>query len=164
MVNRQTQITKDLANKKIKITREFDATVEQLWTAWSTPELLEQWWAPKPFVAKTIELNFSAGGHWLYYMENPEGEKHYCRADFMSMEKNKFYEAADSFCDEKGNKNTDFPSMHWRNDFITTPTGAKVEVEISFAKIEDLHKIVEMGFEQGFTMALGNLDELLVKI
>src|SRR5688572_15975641 len=99
MASKKMEIIKDLENKKLKITREFDATVEQLWTAWSTPELLEQWWAPKPYVAKTVEMNFKAGGHWLYYMENPEGEKHYCRADFKVMEKNKYYEALDAFCD-----------------------------------------------------------------
>ena len=38
-----------------------------------------------------------------------------------------------------------------------------VDVEISFTREADMEKIIAMGFEAGFTMALGNLDELLAK-
>lgn len=53
--------------------------------------------------------------------------------------------------------------MHWKNEFSKTDTGTKVEVEITFASEADMEKIIEMGFEAGFTMAHGNLDELLKK-
>lgn len=36
-----------------------------------------------------------------------------------------------------------------------------VSIEIHYEKPEDLEKVIEMGFKEGFTMALGNLDELL---
>lgn len=51
--------------------------------------------------------------------------------------------------------------MHWKNDFIPSGTGTRVEVEISFTNEADLKKIIEMGFEAGFTAALENLEELL---
>jgi hypothetical protein len=38
-----------------------------------------------------------------------------------------------------------------------------VNVEITFATEADMEKIIEMGFEEGFTAAHGNLDELLAK-
>ena len=53
--------------------------------------------------------------------------------------------------------------MHWKNLFHKTGEGTKVEVEITFAKTADLEKIIEMGFEAGFTAGLENLDELLEK-
>ena len=49
------------------------------------------------------------------------------------------------------------------NEFSKTDTGTKVEVEISFVGDEDLNKILELGFEQGFTAVLGNLDEVLAE-
>ena len=55
------------------------------------------------------------------------------------------------------------PGMHWKNRFHKTREGTKVEVEITFAENADLEKIIEMGFEAGFTAALENLDELLEK-
>lgn len=53
--------------------------------------------------------------------------------------------------------------MHWKNVFSETGEGTKVEVEISFDSEAGLEKILELGFEEGFTAALGNLDELLAK-
>ena len=51
--------------------------------------------------------------------------------------------------------------MSWKNEFHATAAGTKVIVEISFETEADLEKIIELGFEAGFTAALGNLDELL---
>ncbi len=57
----KTAITKDMANKKIKVTRSFDATPEQVWSAWTDEEILDQWWAPKPWKAKTKSMDFHEG-------------------------------------------------------------------------------------------------------
>ncbi|WP_315823311.1 hypothetical protein [Paraflavitalea speifideaquila] len=51
--------------------------------------------------------------------------------------------------------------MQWHVNFAAAEAGTTVTVELNFASVADLERIVEMGFEQGFSMALGNLDELL---
>jgi len=158
---RETMISKDLGNKKMVVVREFDAPLERVWKAWTESNLLDQWWAPKPWKAITKSMDFSEGGIWLYYMQGPEGERHYCRADFKVIDAPKSFTLVDAFCDENGNPTGELPSMHWKNEFSETETGTKVEVEITFASEEDLNKIVEMGFKEGFTAAHGNLDELL---
>jgi hypothetical protein len=53
------------------------------------------------------------------------------------------------------------PLMHWLVMFEPTGSTSRIIVTITFDKVADLEKIVEMGFEQGFTMGLSNLDELL---
>lgn len=163
ILQKETIFTQDLTNKKIKVTREFDAPVEQVWKAWTKSELLDQWWAPKPWKANTISMDFRDEGVWLYYMEGPDGTRHYCRADYKSIRTNKSYECLDAFCDEKGNINTEFPRMEWMVEFNKANTGTKVDVEITFASKEDLEKIIEMGFKEGFAAAHNNLDELLAK-
>ena len=45
--------------------------------------------------------------------------------------------------------------------FETVDNTTNVMVEITFEKSEDLQKMIEMGFEQGFAMAHSNLDEIL---
>jgi hypothetical protein len=40
-------------------------------------------------------------------------------------------------------------------------TGTRVDIEITCFSETDLDKIIEMGFREGFTAALINLDELL---
>lgn len=161
--NKQTVLTKDLANKKLVVVREFDAPVEQVWKAWTESELLEQWWAPKPWKAVTKSMDFRVGGFWLYYMLGPDGTKAYCRADYQSIDPLKAYTATDAFCDENGVDTGGMPNMHWNNQFTAIPGGTRVTVEITFKSEANLHKILEMGFQEGFTAAHGNLDELLAK-
>lgn len=157
----KTIFTKDITNKKIDVAREFVAPVEKIWQAWTDPKLLDQWWAPKPWKAVTKTKNFKEGGYWLYSMEGPAGEKHWSRADYKKISPFKFFTAQDAFCDEHGTINPNFPRMDWTVEFSATATGTKVEVHITFPNEKDLQGIIEMGFEQGFTMAMDNLDGLL---
>ncbi|WP_257867923.1 SRPBCC domain-containing protein [Flavobacterium sp. J372] len=62
-------------NKTIIITREFAAGVALVWKAWTTPELLDQWWGPQPWRAETKSMDFTEGGYWLYAMVGPRGPK-----------------------------------------------------------------------------------------
>lgn len=160
---KETIYRKDTANKKMFVTREFDAPVDDVWKAWTDSNILDQWWAPKPWKARTKSMDFREGGTWLYYMEGPEGEKSWCRVDFKKIVPLKSYEGLDAFCDEKGNITNDFPSMDWKVVFILQGNQTKVEVEITFASEADIEKIMELGFEEGFKAAHQNLDELLAK-
>ncbi|MBK8505917.1 MAG: SRPBCC domain-containing protein [Saprospiraceae bacterium] len=160
----KTEIKKDLANKKLHVIRRFKAPATMVWRAWTEPQLLEQWWAPKPYLAITKSMDFREGGLWLYYMLSPEGEKHWCRLDYLSIVLHDYYTGKDAFCAEDGTPNTIAPSMHWKNKFLSENEETKVVVEITFEKEEDIEKIIEMGFNEGFTMAHGNLDELLERL
>jgi PhnB protein len=162
--NNQLQISKDLPNKKITITRYFDAAPEQVWRAWTESNLLDQWWAPKPWRAETKTMDFREGGYWLYAMVGPDDTKMWARVDFKSINPNKSFQAVDCFCDENGNPNKEFPTMTWNNEFRPDEDGTKVIVEISFTNEADLQKVIEMGFEAGFTAALSNLDELMEQV
>lgn len=64
-------------NNTIHIRREFDAGPELVWQAWTTAELLDQWWGPEPWKAETRTMDFREGGTWLYAMVGPEGERHW---------------------------------------------------------------------------------------
>jgi uncharacterized protein YndB with AHSA1/START domain len=158
---RETRLVKDLDKKKLFVTREFDAPVEKVWNAWTEVSLLDQWWAPKPWKAHTVSQDFSPGGVWLYYMQGPDGSRHYAKATYEKIENNNSFSCMDAFCDEKGNIDRTMPTMHWKVDFFTIKGGSRVEVEISFNTIDDLQKILETGFQEGFTAAHSNLDELL---
>ncbi len=160
---KRTMVTKDMANKKLFTVREFDAPREKVWEYWTKSSLLDLWWAPKPWKAMTKSMDFREGGLWFYCMAGPEGEQHCARLDYLTIDPGNSFTAQDSFCDEAGNKNADFSDVHWANRFYTTPTGTRVEVEMTFKDEADIAKILEMGFEGGFTMAHGNLDELLAK-
>jgi uncharacterized protein YndB with AHSA1/START domain len=162
-MTQQTLITKDAAGKKLVVTREFKGTPDQVWKAWTDASLLDLWWAPKPWNARTKKMDFKEGGTWLYCMEGPDGEQQWCRADYKTINPQKSFSIVDAFCDENGNITEELPGMHWQNEFTKTENGTMVTAEITFKSEEDLEKIIEMGFKEGFTAAHGNLDELLAK-
>ena len=150
----------DKENRKIKVEREFAAPLANVWSAWTESDILDQWWAPKPWKAKTKSMDFREGGYWLYAMIGPEGEVHWSRADFKSIAPLKSYSAQDAFCDESGNINPTQPRSVWTNKFSEASNSTTVSIEIQFDKLSDLEGLMEMGFKEGFTAGLENLDEL----
>ncbi|WP_353129916.1 SRPBCC family protein [Parapedobacter pyrenivorans] len=148
-------------SKAIHITREFAANLELVWQAWTTPELLNQWWAPKPYHIETKTLDLKVGGIWLYAMISPENEKMWCKADYKAIETNKLLSWLDAFCDENGNENTNKPRSLWTNNFTEEKGITTVSIALEHDKPEDIEMMIKMGFKEGLTMALGNLDELL---
>jgi uncharacterized glyoxalase superfamily protein PhnB/uncharacterized protein YndB with AHSA1/START domain len=156
------QWIKDSSGKKITVIREFAAEPALVWRAWTEHELLDKWWAPKPWRAETKHQDFKVGGYWLYAMVSPENERHWARADYTAIEPQKTFSVQDSFCDEEGNRTADAPpSMKWRNSFNAKGDGTEVTVEIDFESEEGLKAIINMGFREGFTAAIGNLDDYL---
>ena len=150
-------------NKKIKVEKKLDAPIKKVWAAWTDSQLMDQWWAPKPWRTKTKTMDFREGGSWLYAMVGPEGEEHWCRADFHTIVPGKSFQGYDAFCDPEGTFNTDLPGSHWKVELSEKESYCLAEIELAFEKVEDLDKNLEMGFKEGFLMALGNLDELLGK-
>jgi PhnB protein len=157
----EAKVDKDLANKKITVTRHFKAEPETVWNAWTQREILDQWWAPKPWRAETKKLEFREGGSWLYDMVGPENERHHARVEYTKINASRSFEGTDSFADEKGVVNKDMPQTNWRCVFESSGSGTDVTVTITAKSREALEKMLEMGFEEGFKAALGNLDEYL---
>jgi uncharacterized protein YndB with AHSA1/START domain len=152
----------DLSNKKITVTKNFNAPPQTVWEAWTTKEVLDKWWAPKPWHAETKKLEFKEGGSWLYDMVGPENERHHAKVGYTKIDRAKsFFEGTDSFADESGVINKDMPQTKWHVDFKKSGTGTKVTITITAETKEALEKMLEMGFEEGFKMGLNNLDEYL---
>ena len=158
------QIKKDLAAKTIQITRAFKAPLNKVWRAFTEKELLDQWWGPQPWRAETKYMDFSEGGYWLYAMIGPEGEKHWSRADFQAIDPMKSFKGKDAFADEEGKVNTDLPVGQWTNEFTETAEGTTVTNTLQFQTEKDLQTLVDMGFEQGYSTGLNQLEALLEKI
>lgn len=145
----------------IHVKREFEADLGLVWDCWTKSELLDLWWAPKPWQTRTKSMDFREGGRWLYSMVSPKNEDHWCRVDYGKVEVKKNFSAQDGFCDENGNLDPTFPRSQWTNVFQGDTETTTVSVTIQYEKLADLEKIITMGFKEGFTMALGNLDQYL---
>jgi hypothetical protein len=94
-------------------------------------------------------------------MISPENEAHYCRFDYEKIEPENYYSGLDAFCDEEGNLNMDFSRMHWKNEFTEANNITKVNITITVDTLDTLEKIIAMGFKEGFTMGLNQLEQML---
>lgn len=145
----------------VNVKREFAANLELVWDAWTKPEILDQWWAPKPYRNVTKLMDFRVGGMWLYAMISPEGDMHWCKNDYLSIKHQISFSGLDAFCDENGITNTDMPRTLWTNEFSELEETTLVNISAKYDSLEDLEKIIEMGFKEGFTAGLENLDQYL---
>jgi len=154
----------DKENKTIKIQREFESTLPLVWDAYTKSELLDQWWAPKPWKARTKKMDFKEGGQWLYAMEGPNGEVHWSVATYKSINFQKSYVGVDAFTDEDGNVNNAMPESKWEVSFTDKGNTTLVEINNSFDDVAQLEAIINMGFKEGLSAAMENLDRLLISL
>lgn len=162
--NLQFDFTVDKDSRSIHVKRVFNAGIELVWRAWTTAELLDQWWGPAPWRAETKTMDFREGGFWHYAMVGPNGEKHWSKASYISIVKEKSFTGRDGFCDEQGVMNTSLPENLWESQFSAQEENTLVDVTLRFDRLEDLEQTIAMGFKEGFTMGLNQLDELLVTL
>jgi uncharacterized protein YndB with AHSA1/START domain len=94
-------------------------------------------------------------------MVGPDGSGSWCIENYKTIETRKRITNSVSFCDEQGNQNTDFPVMNWDKGFKATGNDTTVNIEITFDKEANMETIIKMGFQEGFTAGLDNLDDYL---
>lgn len=153
--------TVDKENNKIKVEREFAAERPLVWDAYTKPEILDQWWAPKPWKARTKTMDFREGGFWHYAMVGPEGEEHWALANYETIEPQRRFTGLDAFADADANVNKDMPQSKWDVKFTDKGENTLVEFFITYSDLAQLEATIEMGFKEGLTMAMEGLDELL---
>lgn len=162
MINlKDLQFEVDSVNHRVHMVRNFEATVSQVWKAWTEPAYLDLWWAPLPYKNETIAMDFTSGGRWFYKMTGPTGDAHYCVADYHTVETEKGFSAQDAFCDAEGNINTSFPRTNWKTEFIPAFHGTMVKIDLQFESEAAMKQHMEMGFKEGFSIALNQLDKYL---
>lgn len=156
-------------NNTIVVKREFDAELELVWKAWTTAELLDQWWGPEPCRAKTKTMDFREGGHWLYCMIVPPSitgaeteQVHWGKQEFEKIVLHKTFSGTDEFCDENGHTNPELPKGKFENVFAEASNGKTMVTMISkHNSFEDVEAVIAMGFKEGITVCFNQLDEFL---
>lgn len=56
--------------------RELDVPVELVWEAWTDPESIKHWFAPKPWEITECEIDLRAGGMFRSVMRSPDGDEY----------------------------------------------------------------------------------------
>ena len=151
----------DKENKKIVVKREFAAERALVWDAYTKSEILDQWWGPKPWKARTKTMDFREGGCWHYAMVGPSGEEHWSLVNYKTIRPQLSFTTINEFSDAVGIFNEDLPQSNWNVTFADSGDVTLVELLITFDELAQLERMIQMRFKEGLTMGMENLDALL---
>jgi len=148
--------------KTVFIKREFAAELSLVWDAFTKQEILDQWWAPKPWISKTKYMDFKVGGRRFYAMVSPEGQEHWSIQEYTSISPKTNFKMLNAFADK--DENPELPGSDWDLKFSEQNGVTTVSVTIYNESLARMEKMIEMGFKEGFTMTMTYLEELLAKL
>ena len=152
----------DKETKTVSITKEFAAELSLVWDAYTKPELLDQWWAPKPWASRTKVMDFKVGGRRFYAMVSPEGDERWAIQKYTSITPKTNFKLFNAFADK--DENPELPGSDWDLNFSEQDGTTKVSISIYNESLERLERMIEMGFVEGTKMQLKNLEELLANL
>ena len=152
----------DKPTKTVCITAEFDAERDLVWDAYTRAELLDQWWAPKPWASRTKVMDFREGGRRFYAMVSPEGVERWSVQKYTSITPKTNFKFFNAFAD--ADENPELPGSDWDLNFSDQGGMTKVNISIYNESLERLERMIEYGFREGAMMQLQNLEELLANL
>ncbi|MCB0372905.1 MAG: SRPBCC domain-containing protein [Muricauda sp.] len=152
----------DKATKTVFVDKEFAADHDLVWDAFTKQEILDQWWAPKPWSSKTKHMDFSVGGRRFYAMVGPEGQEHWSIQDYTSITPKTNFKMMSAFSDK--DENPDLPGSDWDLNFTHQDGKTKVSIAIKNDSLERMERMIEMGFKEGFTATLTFLENVLATL
>jgi uncharacterized protein YndB with AHSA1/START domain len=150
------------ADRELVLTRLIDAPREKLFRAWTDPELIKQWFVPRPWTIGHVQTDVRPGGSTLVVMRSPEGKEFPNRGVYLEVVPNErivftdayteawqpsekpFFTGIITFEDEGGKTRYTARARHWT-------VAAREEHE-------------KMGFHEGWGKCADQLAELVAKL
>ncbi|MGH9849276.1 MAG: SRPBCC family protein [Blastocatellia bacterium] len=152
----------DKTTKTVSVNKEFAAELSLVWDAFTKQEILDQWWAPKPWMSRTKVMDFKVGGRRFYAMVSPTGEERWAVQKYTSITPKTNFKFFNAFADK--DENPELPGSDWDLNFSEQGGTTKVSITIYNESLARLEKMIEMGFKEGFAMTLNSLDDLLTTL
>jgi uncharacterized protein YndB with AHSA1/START domain len=154
--------SRDTENLSLTIVSELAAPPSRVWQVWADPRQLERWWGPPTWPATFVQHDVVVGGTSRYFMTGPNGEKAHGWWRFVALDEPRSLEFEDGFADEAGRPSADMPTIQGRVALEETPGGTRMTVRSEFATTEQMEQLLAMGMDEGMTLAMGQLDEVLL--
>jgi uncharacterized protein YndB with AHSA1/START domain len=153
-------------DKKVEITRVFNASIEAVWQLWTTSSLVEQWWGPDHFTCPFAKINFQEGATSLVSMQAPisfGGQTHYNTWTYTKIVLHERIEFIQKFADKDGNivhptlvgMPEDFP-VHVKT-IVTFRSIADSQTEMTVTELADFGQMshfAKLGLEQSINKAV----------
>lgn len=140
--------------------RVFDAAPERVFRAWTDPQVLKKWFAPRPFTTPRAEIDLRPGGRSEIVMSDPDGNEFPNVGVYLQVEPGRRLVSTDAYVDAWVPSERPFMTMDLR--FEPLPDGkTKATYVVSHWTKEAYDQHVEMGFHEGWGTCADQLAELL---
>lgn len=143
----------------LKLERMVDLPAKKIWEAWTNPEILKEWFCPKPWYVSECKIDLRPGGIFQTDMNGPNGEVYPNLGTFLVVEPYKKLVWTDGLLpDFRPNANGFMTGM-----LELEEVNGKTKYT-AYALHKDLagkQQHIEMGFEQGWGMALDQLIQVM---
>jgi uncharacterized protein YndB with AHSA1/START domain len=149
-------------NRELVLTRIIDAPPEKLFRAWTEPDLIKQWFVPKPWTIARAESDVRAGGSSLIVMRNPEGQEFPNRGIYLEVVKNEKIVFTDAFTEAW--QPSDKPFFTGIITFEREGGKTKYTARALHWTVEDREAHEKMGFHEGWGKCADHLAELVKRM
>lgn len=140
--------------------REVDVAPELVWKAWTTPELITQWFTPAPWTTPVCELDLRPGGLFRTVMRSPEGDENDNIGCYLAVVPNERL-VFTSMLGPDFRPITPGPDALSMTAIIelepTASGGTRYRAVVLHDSVDDRKRHEEMGFFEGWGLALDQL-------
>ena len=138
-------------------------TPEQIWQAWTQPELIKQWFTPSPWVTTACEIDLCAGGLFSTTMRSPEGQEFPNEGCYLEVIENKKLVWTNALLPGYRPALADPDGFHFTAMIALEPhaKGTKYCATVIHGDQESCQKHNSMGFHEGWGAALDQLVALV---
>jgi uncharacterized protein YndB with AHSA1/START domain len=140
---------------------EFAADIDRVWQVWEDPRQLERWWGPPTWPATFSRHELSVGSRSSYFMTGPDGTRAGGWWLVTAVDAPSLLEFDDGFADENGEPDDSIEPVKATLEPIDG--GTRMTTLSRFVSVDQLEKMVEMGMQEGMTLAMGQIDALLAE-
>jgi uncharacterized protein YndB with AHSA1/START domain len=157
--------------KEVVFEREYDASPEEVWRAWTEAEMLKEWWGPDNVIIPECEVDLRAGGEFYIVMEADEGMGQYkgtrwpMLAKFTIVQpKSKISYDAEAWTEGQNKEET---MINQTTELTLTPEGqdkTKLKLRAVVHSTGPGAKMAIEGMQYGFTQQLEKLNKFLKKM
>jgi uncharacterized protein YndB with AHSA1/START domain/uncharacterized glyoxalase superfamily protein PhnB len=128
-----------------------------VWRSWTEPDLLKQWYCPKPWSVPVAELDLRPGGRMNTVMQGPNGERMDNKGMWLEIEPMRRMVFTDAFTEGYVPAPQPFITVVVTLD-DTGDGSTRMTWSARHANAADTAKHLEMGWEQGWNMAADQLE------
>ena len=145
--------------RELVLTRIINVSRERVYRAWTDPEQIKQWFAPKPWTTAVAETDVRPGGSTLIVMRSPEGQDFPNRGVYLEVVPNQRLVFTDAYTEAW--QPSEKPFMTVILTFEDEGGKTKYTARVRHWSIADKQQHEQMGFHQGWGQCTDQLAALV---